>query len=255
MNPLQACKTTAKEMKDLLKDHPDNKWLKKWQKRLSGAVAETKKKGYSAAFERFWDAYPRTKGTSKTGAYGNWCKTVVSAGVDEEMVIEAAKAYARDVKGYEAAKIAHPQTWLSEDNKRWESYENVAKRFSDKTCFICKSKTHSLRNIAFYIVGDRIDSCSEGVCDECKKYHWWYYIKETKTWTKDFHNRSVTLTQAKPEELCREGAGDTTDNSTSGSLSEDLNSPLGGASASPISKRYNELKEWDSKRFGGKNGL
>ena len=141
MNPIQAVKKTLSEMKPILEKHPDNANLKKWCRRFKNALDSTKKKGYSAEFEAFWTVYPRTTGTSKTGAYGNWCKEVADAGVDTDVVIAAAKAYARDMKGTEPSKVCHPSTWLSPTERRWESYDGVQEKIDrSKMCYLCFGK-------------------------------------------------------------------------------------------------------------------
>ena len=165
MNPLSACKETLKEMKSLLGTHPDNNWLKKWARRLSNAIKETKTEGYSKEFELFWAAYFYTNGTSKQAAYGNWCQ------IDEELhgqVILAAGMYAKDIKGGDT-KPCHPTVWLNQ--KRWESYEVSEKVKAKKMCPFCKTgEIHDWISIKELRYG-RYSNSSIRVCLECKKYN------------------------------------------------------------------------------------
>jgi hypothetical protein len=165
MNPLQACKTTLKEIKALLASHPDNAWLKKWRNRFTATLKEVKSEGYPVDFERFWKAYPRTRGTSKAQAYGNWGLICPDAEMAEFLAV-AAVQYGKDCKKSDMT-IAHPATWLSPTEKRWESYEGLRVQVEEKaTCYICKEQP-----VFEKITIDMGDGCvMMGVCFQCKKY-------------------------------------------------------------------------------------
>lgn len=169
--------TTAKEEhafnEELLVKHPGNAVLKraldKWKligKRCKDAMTESKKEGYSAEFEKFWQAFPKVKGSSKVKAWGNWCLALRS-GVEAEFLIGAAKAYAKDMKASDAPSVAHASTWLSPTEKRWESYEKSGKVKLTKTCPKCFNEVEKLH---YHSYRDEKGCCfSEHICSECEK--------------------------------------------------------------------------------------
>lgn len=171
MNPIQACKKTASELKALLVTHPTNKWLKLWYKRLNGAVVEIKKKGYSLEFLQFWKLYDVRTG-SKATAYGVWCQKVD----DPEAVMAAVKLYKADCKKNDVT-VAHASTWLNET--RWDSYDGVGEKIEEKhRCGVCKD------NDAICLIDYKMDNKGyrTWVCVNCQKYDGKTYNPETKEW-------------------------------------------------------------------------
>lgn len=75
-------------------------------------------------FEDFWKAYPKRKGNPKEPARKSFEKAVGN-GVDPDVIINAAKAYAKDEKKRNKPEYtAHAVTWLNQ--LRWESEDEVA---------------------------------------------------------------------------------------------------------------------------------
>lgn len=71
-------------------------------------------------FRSFWSAFPLKRG--KAAAYRRW-RQVIAAGVEAQIVIDAAAKYAVEVNGKEAQFIKWPQGWLTDG--RWEDEAEV----------------------------------------------------------------------------------------------------------------------------------
>lgn len=72
-------------------------------------------------FAKFWDAYPRRK--AKKEAQKKFNKAVKD-GVEPDVLIEAAKVYAKSVAGKEDKYIAYPTTWLNQG--RWDDEPDLS---------------------------------------------------------------------------------------------------------------------------------
>ena len=168
MNPYSACKLNTKEMKEILLTHPNNKSLKRWVNRQEAAMKEHKADGYSKDFERFWKAYPKTRGVSKEDAFGQWLK------FDEEVyeqIIMAAGEYAKDCKknGTEGGFVKHPSGWLS--GKIWQTYKaSVEKAKKKASCELCGKAGN--KNLITLMIEHRTGKYknSFSVCDACVKH-------------------------------------------------------------------------------------
>jgi len=76
-----------------------------------------------AAFQRFWQAYPKRQGANPREPAGTAFRAAVASGVDAEAIVAAAERYAAELQrdGKLGTQfVARAVTWL--DEKRWGDY-------------------------------------------------------------------------------------------------------------------------------------
>lgn len=92
-----------------------------------GRRGEGKRVREVSRFDEFWSVYPRKVG--KIAARKNWDR-LLTKGIDQQEVINGAKAYAQTQLGADPTKVKHPQGWLSDG--RWEDeLETTPARVND----------------------------------------------------------------------------------------------------------------------------
>lgn len=87
--------------------------------------------GYSEAFSKAWDAYPRTPTMSKAAAWKNWQREGCEAIGDIVAAAAAAEAVRCEREGTEPKFRKHMQGWISE--RRWEGMADAISRDAEKT--------------------------------------------------------------------------------------------------------------------------
>lgn len=158
MNHRNANLLNAKDWREHLKAHPDNKSLKKWLNRVELAEKDRKAGGVPKKFEIAWAAY--NKRGHKQDSIDAWNKMVL----DEDLVIACIPRYLKECKDSDTP-ILHFQRWLLAE--RWEQYEQVKEKVIEKRkCKICKTNP-AVTQISYKSAGVWFGG---NVCTECKQY-------------------------------------------------------------------------------------
>ena len=105
--------------------------------------------GSTEAFDRFWLAYPKRKGTNPKHPARVKFFRAVKSGTDPEAMIAAAKAYASDLareRKEQTEYVCMAVTWLNQ--RRWEDYEQQETNVYNAEEFLRKKKEWEERRLA-----------------------------------------------------------------------------------------------------------